>query len=165
MYDATVEKLGELLNENPRGLLLIRDELAGFLAHLESEQYQSDRAFYLEAFNGDGRFTYDRIGRGTVHIGNCTVSMIGGVQPTRIAPLVRAAIRGTNNDGLIERLQLAVWPDDLGSWDGSTGRPISRQSSPMRAPFSGYMVSTSAIGTNRQSCVSRLRRRPCSRRG
>jgi hypothetical protein len=114
--DATVEKLGELLNENPRGLLLIRDELAGFLAHLESEQYQSDRAFYLEAFNGDGRFTYDRIGRGTVHIANCTVSMIGGVQPTRIAPLVRAAIRGTNNDGLIQRLQLAVWPDDVGSW-------------------------------------------------
>lgn len=33
--DTTVEKLGELLNENPRGLLLIRDELPGFLARLE----------------------------------------------------------------------------------------------------------------------------------
>ena len=30
--DATVEKLGELLNENPRGILLVRDELPGFLA-------------------------------------------------------------------------------------------------------------------------------------
>ena len=35
---ATVEKLGELLNENPSGLLLIRDELAGFLARMESEE-------------------------------------------------------------------------------------------------------------------------------
>src|SRR3954466_13226305 len=56
--DATVEKLGELLNENPNGLLLIRDELPGWLAKMESDEYQSDRAFYLETFNGDGRFTY-----------------------------------------------------------------------------------------------------------
>jgi hypothetical protein len=48
--DASVEKLGELLNQNPRGLLLIRDELPGFLAKMESEEFQSDRAFYLEAF-------------------------------------------------------------------------------------------------------------------
>jgi cytochrome bd-type quinol oxidase subunit 1 len=72
-----------------RGLLLIRDELPGFLAKMESEEFQSDRAFYLEAFNGDGQFTYDRIGRGTVHIENCTLSIVGGVQPSRIAPLVR----------------------------------------------------------------------------
>jgi len=114
--DATVEKLGELLNENPRGLLLIRDELPGFLAKLESEDYASDRAFYLEAFNGDGQFTYDRIGRGTVKIENCTLSIIGGVQPSRIAPIVRGAVTGASNDGLIQRLQLAVWPDDIGSW-------------------------------------------------
>jgi hypothetical protein len=84
---------------------------------MESEEYQSDRAFYLEAFNGDGKFTYDRIGRGTVQIENCTLSLIGGVQPTRIAPLVRAALSGINNDGLVQRLQMAVWPDDLGSWE------------------------------------------------
>jgi hypothetical protein len=114
--DTTVEKLGELLNENPRGLLLIRDELPGFLAHLESEEHQGERAFYLEAYNGNGRFTYDRIGRGTVEIKSCTVSIIGGVQPSRIAPTVRGAISGASNDGLIQRMQLTVWPDDQGSW-------------------------------------------------
>lgn len=114
--DATVEKLGELLNQNPRGVLLIRDELPGFLARMESEEHQSERAFYLEAFNGDGRFTYDRIGRGTVHIENCTVSIVGGVQPSRIAPIVRGAMSGASNDGLIQRLQMGVWPDDVGSW-------------------------------------------------
>jgi hypothetical protein len=40
------------MNENPRGLLLIRDELPGFLARMESEEFQSERAFYLEAYNG-----------------------------------------------------------------------------------------------------------------
>jgi hypothetical protein len=114
--DATVEKLGELLNENPRGLLLVRDELPGFLARMESEEFQSERAFYLEAFNGDGRFTYDRIGRGTTHIEHCTLSIIGGVQPSRIAPIVRGAMTGASNDGLIQRLQLAVWPDDNREW-------------------------------------------------
>lgn len=114
--DTTVEKLGELLNENPRGLLLIRDELPGFLARLESEEHQSERAFYLESFNGDGRFTFDRIGRGTVHIENCTVSIVGGVQPSRIAPIVRGAMTGASNDGLLQRLQMTVWPDDVGSW-------------------------------------------------
>ncbi|PYE88775.1 YfjI family protein [Phyllobacterium leguminum] len=114
--DATVEKLGELLNENPRGLLLVRDELPGFLSQMESEEHASDRAFYLEAFNGSGQFTYDRIGRGTVHIANCTVSIIGGVQPSRIAPIVRGAITGASNDGLIQRLQLTVWPDPRASW-------------------------------------------------
>ena len=122
--DATVEKLGELLNENPRGLLLIRDELAGFLARLESEEHQSERAFYLEAYNGDGRFTYDRIGRGTVHIESCTVSIVGGIQPSRIAPIVRGAMSGTSNDGLIQRLQMAVWPDDTGaSWRWTDRKP------------------------------------------
>ena len=114
--DATVEKLGELLNQNANGLLLIRDELAGFLTRMEKEEFQGERALYLEAFSGDGCFTYDRIVRGTIHIQNCTLSIIGGVQPSRIAPLVRGAMSGTSNDGLLQRLQMTVWPDDICSW-------------------------------------------------
>lgn len=114
--DVTVEKLGVLLNENPRGLLQIRDELPGFLAKMENDEFQQDRAFYLEAFNGDGRFTYDRIGRGTVEIKCCTMSLIGGVQPSRIAPIVRGALTGASNDGLIQRLQMLVWPDSRQGW-------------------------------------------------
>lgn len=114
--DATVEKLGELLNENRNGLLLIRDELPGFLARMEDQECQGERAFYLESFNGDGAFTFDRIGRGTVRIEVCTVSIIGGVQPSRIVPLVKGAVSGTSNDGLLQRLQMTVWPDASSSW-------------------------------------------------
>jgi hypothetical protein len=114
--DATVAKLGELLNQNSRGLLQMRDELHGFLAHIEDEQFRSERAFYLECYNGHGQYTFDRIERGSVHIENCSLGMIGGIQPSRIASLVRSAVDGSNNDGLVQRLQLAVWPDDPGSW-------------------------------------------------
>ena len=110
--DATVEKLGELLNENPNGLILVRDELSGWLAKMGKEEFQADRAFFLECFDGDSKFTYDRIGRGTIEISNCTLSLVGGIQPTRIAPLVRKAMSGELDDGLIQRLQLTVWPDE-----------------------------------------------------
>jgi hypothetical protein len=46
--DPTVEKLGEILNQNPAGVLLFRDGIAGFLAMLERAGRENDRAFYLE---------------------------------------------------------------------------------------------------------------------
>lgn len=114
--DASVEKLGELLNENPNGLILVRDELGGWLATMQAEDGAVSRAFYLECFDGSGSFVYDRIGRGTVFIESCCLSLIGGIQPSRIAPLVRGAITGELDDGLVQRLQLAVWPDDDREW-------------------------------------------------
>jgi putative DNA primase/helicase len=109
--DATVEKLGELLVENPAGLLVFRDELMGFLRTLEKQGRESDRAFYLEAWNGTGSFTYDRIGRGTIFIPSATVSILGGIQPGRLASYLRSTATGENDDGLISRFQLAVYPD------------------------------------------------------
>ena len=63
------------------------------------------------------------VGRGTIPIENCTLSIIGGIQPARIAPLVRGASTGISDDGLIQRLQLTVWPDDIGSWKWTDRHP------------------------------------------
>lgn len=115
--DTTVEKLGELLNQNPNGLLLLRDELYGWLSSMQMEENAKDRAFYLECFDGNGSFTYDRIVRGTIHIESCCLSLVGGIQPSRIAPLVKGALNGKMDDGLVQRLQLAVWPDDNKNWE------------------------------------------------
>lgn len=114
--DATVEKLGELLNENPNGLMLERDELGGWLSLMQTEDGALARAFYLECFDGTNSYTYDRIGRGTIVIESCCLSLIGCIQPSRIAPLVRGAVSGEMDDGLVQRLQLAVWPDDERDW-------------------------------------------------
>lgn len=110
--DPTVEALGVILNANPRGVLLFRDELTGFLRSLDREGQEAARAFYLEAWNGGGRFTYDRIGRGTIDIECCCVSILGGIQPGPLSEYLSGALRGgAADDGLLQRFQLVVWPD------------------------------------------------------
>ena len=66
--DATIEKLGCLLKENENGLLVLRDELYGWLKGLNKQGREGDREFYLEAWNGYGSYSVDRIGRGTLHV-------------------------------------------------------------------------------------------------
>ena len=115
--DPTAEKIGELLVENPRGLLLFRDELTGWLRSLEREGRENDRAFYLEAWNGRNSYTYDRIGRGTVHIESHCVSILGGIQPGPLSAYVREALSADRGaDGLLQRFQLLVFPDDSSDW-------------------------------------------------
>ena len=54
--DTTVEKLAEILARSPRGILVKRDELPGWLGSMEKygggKAANSDRAFWLEAYNG-----------------------------------------------------------------------------------------------------------------
>jgi hypothetical protein len=114
--DPTIEKLGVILAENPNGLLLFRDELVGFLRGLDKEGHESDRATYLEMWNGTGTFTSDRIQRGTVRT-PAVVSILGGIQPDLLTAYVREAVRGgTGADGLLQRFQLFVWPDVSKEW-------------------------------------------------
>lgn len=122
--DSTVEKLGEILNANPRGVLLFRDELTGWLRTLDREGHEGDRAFYLEAWNGTGSFTYDRIGRGTVHIPAACVSVLGGIQPGPLGDYLRACVKGgVGDDGLMQRFQLLVCPDTAKKWKNVDRRP------------------------------------------
>jgi hypothetical protein len=121
-HDATVESFDRLLTENPRGLLVLRDELAGWLMTLSKPGREGDREFFLEAWNGTGSFTRDRIGRGTVHIEAVTLSILGGIQPGKLQPFVEDALSGRrNDDGLLQRPQLLVWPEDPGPWAAPEG--------------------------------------------
>lgn len=146
--DATVEKLGELLADNARGVLVFRDELIGWLSSLDREGREGSRSFFLEAWNGNGRFTYDRIGRGTLDIEAACVSLLGGIQPGPLAAYLRDAIDGgAGDDGLLQRLQLLVWPDapadfrEVDRWPDSEAR---------RAAFETFerldAIDTAAIG-------------------
>lgn len=114
--DATIEKLSELLAENPRGLLLFRDELMGLFASWEQEGRGADRSFFLEAWNGNGPLTSDRIGRGTVHTKNVCLSLFGTTQPHKLLRYVYQAVRGSDNDGLLQRFQLLIYPDENPTW-------------------------------------------------
>lgn len=115
--DATVEKLGELLAANPLGLLLERDELAGWLRSLERDDRKGDREFFLETWNGLNPYTYDRIGRGTLHVPAMCLSIVGGIQPAKLARYTAEALEGGfAADGLLQRFQLLVWPEVGGEW-------------------------------------------------
>jgi len=115
--DSTIEKLGELMNENPRGILLFRDELIGLLASWDRDDRQQDRSFYLEAWNGFGAFQWDRIGRGTIDVQNCCVSILGGIQPAKLLGYLQQATNDIANDGVIQRFQLLVYPDEPATWE------------------------------------------------
>jgi hypothetical protein len=109
--DTTVEKLGELLKDNP-SILVSRDELTGFFAGLEWHGQECARSFYLEAWDGDKPFRVDRISRGSIRIPRNCVSVLGGIQPGPMAAHMREIQRNSrSNDGLLQRFQIAVWPD------------------------------------------------------
>lgn len=110
--DVTIEKLGELLRDTPTGLLVMRDELVGLLASWDREGREGERAFFLEAWNGNASFDTDRIGRGTIFIPNLCVSILGGIQPDKLVGYLEQAAHALANDGMLQRFQVLVYPDD-----------------------------------------------------
>jgi len=115
--DVTIEKMHELLSRNSRGLLFFRDELMGLLAGWDKEGHEADRAFYLETWNGYGSGTADRISRGSVYTKNLCVSLLGTTQPCKLLSYFQHTLSGVANDGLLQRFQLLVYPDELKKWD------------------------------------------------
>ena len=98
--DATTESLGKVLRDNPRGLLMIRDELSGWFGSMDaySGAQGKDAAFYLECYEGDpGKVS--RITRDAGPIPNKSLCILGGIQPD---PMRKIAHR-LNEDGLLQR--------------------------------------------------------------
>ncbi|WP_339645555.1 DUF3987 domain-containing protein [uncultured Porticoccus sp.] len=114
----SVECLIKLLNENPNGLLVFRDELTGWLKSLDKPGKEGDRQFYLEAWNGNGAsFDYDTFAHGHLHSDGLCLSMLGSIQPGPLSTLIAGAAKGGGgDDGMIQRFQLMVYPDSIGKW-------------------------------------------------
>lgn len=104
--DTTVEKLAVIASVQPRGVLLARDELAGWLQGMS--RYSgggSDRPFWLEAYGGRS-YSVERMGRAPVYVDRLSVGVLGGIQPDRL----RSLLMKTDDDGLLARF-LPVWPN------------------------------------------------------
>jgi len=116
--NSTYEALGDLLIQNPNGLLIESDELIGLLKQLDSNGQEPARAFYLTAADGDKGYTFDRIGRGqALHVPALCISIIGGIQPGILSQYVRDAVGGgAGADGLLQRFSLMVYPDISKDW-------------------------------------------------
>jgi Protein of unknown function (DUF3987) len=99
--DCTVPRLAKLCEVRPRGMIQIRDELAGLFTNMRAA---GSRPFYLEAWNGN-KFTVERVAaEGCFTVDNLLVGVIGGFQPDKIA----SAFDG-DQDGLYGRF-LFGWP-------------------------------------------------------
>ena len=117
--NASYEALGEILIENPNGLMVESDEIIGLLKQLDASGQEVARSFYLTAADGDKPYTFDRIMRGKgLHIPALCLSIIGGIQPGVLAEYVRQATSGgAGADGLLQRFGLMVYPDISPEWN------------------------------------------------
>jgi hypothetical protein len=123
-HDTTYQALGEILEANPRGVLVLGDELSGLIQSLDTAGQEAARGFYLSGWSGNGSYSFDRIGRGSVTLSRYCLSLFGGFQPDRIRGYVKFAQRGSSqNDGLLQRFQLLVWPDQLEGIDYVDRKP------------------------------------------
>nr|WP_281396929.1 YfjI family protein [Sphingomonas aerophila] len=113
--DATPEKLGELCRDNPDGLLIHRDELLTMFTDLDQEERASGRGFLMTGWGGLDGYTVDRIIRGTIRIEAVNLSLYGTTQPSRLLSYMRSSLK-QHDDGLVQRLQLLVWPDFSVAW-------------------------------------------------
>ena len=114
--ETSIQSMTVLQNQNPRGVLLFRDELTGLLVKWDKEDGADERAYFLEGWNGNGSYTDCKIGRGITDAKTICISLLGGIQPDKLRRYLYQAMQG-NNDGLMQRLQLAVWPDEPELWE------------------------------------------------
>lgn len=105
--DCTIEKVALLLaRAAPKGLLMTRDELAGWLLGMKAYN-DGARAFWLEAYGGRP-YKVDRVKLATpIEIPRFAVAWHGGIQPARLDQVMREA-----DDGLLSRF-LWFWPDPV----------------------------------------------------
>jgi hypothetical protein len=103
--DCTIERLAPLLEARPRGVTYVADELARLFMNLERYSGGSDRAFWLEAWDGNS-FTVERLGRPPVTLPHLLVGVVGGFQPDLLA----RSFAG-DSDGIYSRF-LYAWPPE-----------------------------------------------------
>lgn len=112
--DATIEALVSALADNPRGLLVANDELAGWLGSMGryNGTPAADEAFFLKAYHGRSHNVSRRTGR-SVHIRQAAVWITGTIQP---GVLRRALGVERRESGLLARLILAQPPRRPKKW-------------------------------------------------
>lgn len=118
--DVTVERLAVMLQDNSKGLSLIRDELTGFVKSMN--QYKkggngSDLQFYLSVWNGSpirvDRKTGENGKPSAIEVPRPFLSVVGCLPPDMVQELDQ--MKGLD-DGFLARI-LFTWPDPIpGRW-------------------------------------------------
>ncbi|WP_038049214.1 DUF3987 domain-containing protein [Thioalkalivibrio sp. ALJ2] len=102
--DTTVEKMAAVMAKcEPRGMLVFRDELTGWLSSMDAYKNGSgkDRADWLETYNGDPN-CIDRLSRDSSSVKNWSACIMGGIQPA----VIHQYAGNTNHDGMLQRFMI-----------------------------------------------------------
>jgi hypothetical protein len=105
--DVTIEKVATLLAwATPKGLLIVRDELAGWLGGM-NQYHDAGRAFWIEAYGGRPYRVERQKHPMPIDVPHLVVAAYGGTQPEKLAGLLDEA-----DDGLFSRVTWA-WPEPI----------------------------------------------------
>ncbi|OWY70399.1 hypothetical protein B7486_16555 [cyanobacterium TDX16] len=114
--DITIEALSPILLENPGGVILIRDELAGWIGGMNAYKggRGGDEAHWLSMHTGDA-LTVDRKSGipKTIYVPSANVGIIGGIQPQTLDRVMGVENR---ENGLLARILLAYPPKRQRKW-------------------------------------------------
>jgi hypothetical protein len=101
--DPTVEALAPILDQNPRGLVVARDELTGWVRSMDQYRARAgaDRQFYLQTWSGVPTFVDRKSNPKPIMLDRPFVSVIGGLPPDMLGELRDERGR---EDGFIHRL-------------------------------------------------------------
>ena len=116
--DTTVEALAPILMANPRGVLLARDELAGWIGSFDryagKGKAGADAANWLSMFSAESIIVDRKTGMPrTIHVPQAAVCVTGGIQP---GILQRALSAEHRESGLAARLLLSCPPRKAKRW-------------------------------------------------
>ncbi len=116
--DTTTEALAPILLGNPRGVLLARDELAGWLGsfdrYAKAGKAGADSAHWLSMHNGEAMTIDRKTGiPPTIHVPSASVSITGGIQPGILA---RALGQEHHESGMAARVLYAMPPRKAKRW-------------------------------------------------
>jgi hypothetical protein len=142
--DITIEALMTRLHENPRGLLMIRDELAGWF---DFDRYTSGKgggeaSKWLEVFHGRSLIS-DRKGGGVEYVPLASVSIAGGIQPETLR---RAIGQQHRANGLLARLLFAMPTRQARRWTDNV--ICKRTEAAMAGVFDALYALEPAIGAD-----------------
>ena len=105
--DVTIEKVATLLaSAAPKGLLVTRDELAGWLMGMNAYN-DAGRSFWIEAYGGRPYRVERQKNPEPINVPRLVVAVFGGTQPEKLASLFSDA-----DDGLFARIGW-FWPEPL----------------------------------------------------
>ncbi|WP_159432707.1 DUF3987 domain-containing protein [Mesonia phycicola] len=108
LNDFTPEIIAQTLKYNDKGILILKDELMGWINSFDSSKRGGEQQMYLELFNGNV-LTVDRVTKDPIRINASNVNILGGMQPQKLKEF---ASNHRVEDGFIDRF-LFTLPSSL----------------------------------------------------